>query len=214
MTYKKKEKVSLLLYYDYIEQFECLTDEQLRKLIYAMIEFDKNEKEIELDKVTKMAFIPIRKRLKLDKENWIHTCKTNSENAKKRWNNENATVCDRMPKDADYADIEREIEKDKEKEKEKERESNNIYTTPPTLADIISFCSNNNIENFDCEYFYDYYEANGWVDMNGNKIKNWKSKIKTWYKKDSKNEELKQNKSKKKVEIIDGIRYEDGRRIL
>lgn len=212
MTYKKKEKVSLLLYYDYIEQFECLTDEQLRKLIYAMIEFDKNEKEIELDKVTKMAFIPIRKRLKLDKENWIHTCKTNSENAKKRWNNENATVCDRMPKDANYADIERDIEK--EKEIEKERESNNIYTTPPTLADIISFCSNNNIENFDCEYFYDYYEANGWVDMNGNKIKNWKSKIKTWYKKDVKNEELKQNKSKKKVEIIDGIRYEDGRRIL
>lgn len=212
MTYKKKEKVSLLLYYDYIEQFECLTDEQLRKLIYAMIEFDKNEKEIELDKVTKMAFIPIRKRLKLDKENWIHTCKTNSENAKKRWNNENATVCDRMPKDANYADIEREIEKDKEKEKE--RESNNIYTTPPTLADIISFCSDNNIENFDCEYFYDYYEANGWIDMNGNKIKNWKSKIKTWYKKDSKNEEIKQNKSKKKVEIIDGIRYEDGRRIL
>ena len=212
MAYKKKEKVSLLLYYDYIEQFECLTDEQLRKLIYAMIEFDKNEKEIELDKVTKMAFIPIRKRLKLDKENWIHTCKTNSENAKKRWNNENTTVCDRMPKNANYADIERDIEK--EKEIEKERESNNIYTTPPTLADIISFCSDNNIENFDYEYFYDYYEANGWVDMNGNKIKNWKSKIKTWYKKDVKNEELKQNKSKKKVEIIDGIRYEDGRRIL
>lgn len=212
MTYKKKEKVSLLLYYDYIEQFECLTDEQLRKLIYAMIEFDKNEKEIELDKVTKMAFIPIRKRLKLDKENWIHTCKTNSENAKKRWNNENATVCDRMPKDANYADIERDIEK--EKEIEKERESNNIYTTTPTLTDIISFCSENNMSDFDCEYFYDYYEANGWVDMNGNKIKNWKSKIKTWYKKDIKNEETKQKKSKKKVEIIDGIRYEDGRRIL
>lgn len=212
MAYKKKEKVSLLLYYDYIEQFECLTDEQLRKLIYAMIEFDKNEKEIELDKVTKMAFIPIRKRLKLDKENWIHTCKTNSENAKKRWNNENATVCDRMPKDANYADIEIDIEK--EKEIEKERESNNIYTTTPTLTDIISFCSKNNMSDFDCEYFYDYYEANGWVDMNGNKIKNWKAKIKTWYKKDSKNEELKQNKNKKKVEIIDGIRYEDGRRIL
>ena len=212
MAYKKKEKVSLLLYYDYIEQFECLTDEQLRKLIYAMIEFDKNEKEIELDKVTKMAFIPIRKRLKLDKENWIHTCKTNSENAKKRWNNENTTVCDRMPKNANYADIERDIEK--EKEIEKERESNNIYTTPPTLADIISFCSDNNIENFDYEYFYDYYEANGWVDMNGNKIKNWKSKIKTWYKKDVKNEELKQNTSKNKYEVIDGITYKNGKRLL
>ena len=32
MAYKKKEKISLMLYYDYIEQFECLSDEQLRKL--------------------------------------------------------------------------------------------------------------------------------------------------------------------------------------
>ena len=112
--------------------------------------------------------------------------------------------------------------KEKEKEKKEEKEcvynskvssnsSNNIH---PTLTDIISFCSDNSIENFDCEYFYDYYEANGWVDGHGNKIKNWKSKIKTWYKKDIKNEEIKQNKSKKKIEIIDGIRYEDGRRIL
>ena len=112
--------------------------------------------------------------------------------------------------------------KEKEKEKKEEKEcvcnskvsSNSSNNTHPTLTDIISFCSDNNIENFDCEYFYDYYEANGWVDGHGNKIKNWKSKIKTWYKKDSKNEEIKQNKSKKKVEIIDGIRYEDGRRIL
>lgn len=112
--------------------------------------------------------------------------------------------------------------KEKEKEKKEEKEcvcnskvsSNSSNNTHPTLTDIISFCSDNNIENFDCEYFYDYYEANGWVDMNGNKIKNWKSKIKTWYKKDIKNEEIKQKKSKKKVEIIDGIRYEDGRRIL
>ena len=82
MPYKKKEKISLMLYYDYLEQFECLTDEQLRKLIYAMIEFDKNDKEIELDKITKMAFIPIKKRLKLDKKKWIETCQTNSKNAK------------------------------------------------------------------------------------------------------------------------------------
>ena len=50
--------------------------------------------------------------------------------------------------------------------------------------------------------------------MNGNKIKNWKSKIKTWYKKDVKNEELKQNTSKNKYEVIDGITYKNGKRLL
>ncbi len=114
--------------------------------------------------------------------------------------------------------------KKKEKEKEKKEEKECVYnskvsdnssnSTHPTLTDIISFCSDNNIENFDCEYFYDYYEANGWVDMNGNKIKNWKSKIKTWYKKDVKNEELKQNTSKNKYEVIDGITYKNGKRLL
>lgn len=204
MTYKKKEKVSLLLYYDYIEQFECLTDEQLRKLIYAMIEFDKNEKEIELDKVTKMAFIPIRKRLKLDKENWIHTCKTNSENAKKRWNNENAAVCDRMPKDANHADIEKEIEKDKEKERERE---NNNYSTP-TLSQIISFGNLKGVAEEYCKKFFNHYEAIGWVNGSGQKILDWELVFENWIIKD------KVGKSKKKVEIIDGIRYEDGRRIL
>ena len=62
MSYKKKEKISLLLYYDYLEQFEMLDDQQFRKLIYAMIDFDKNEIEPELDKMTKMAFLPIKRR--------------------------------------------------------------------------------------------------------------------------------------------------------
>lgn len=190
MPYKKKEKISLLLYYDYLEQFECLNDEQLRKLIYAMIEFDKNEVELELDKVTKMAFIPIKKRLKLDKENWLNTCKTNSKNAKIRWDKENATVCERMPKDAKYADIDKEI--DIEKEKEIERESNNNYPTPtPSIFDIYSFCQENGMGDFDCEYFYNHYEANGWTNNNGTKIKNWKAKVKTWYANDIKNGKIK-----------------------
>lgn len=199
MPYKKKEKISLMLYYDYLEQFECLTDEQLRKLIYAMIEFDKNEKEIELDKVTKMAFIPIKKRLKLDKKKWIETCQTNSKNAKIRWDKENASVCDRMPKDAKYADIERDIEK--EKEIDKERESNNIYpTSTPTLYEIHSFCRENDMDEFDCEYFYEHYESNGWTDGNGNIIKNWKAKVKKWYKDDLKSGKIKKYDTSRRLE--------------
>ena len=197
--YKKKEKISLMLYYDYLEQFECLTDEQLRKLIYAMIEFDKNEKEIELDKITKMAFIPIKKRLKLDKKKWIETCQTNSKNAKIRWDKENATVCDGMPKDAKYADIERDI--DIEKEIDKERESNNIYpTNTPTLSELRSFCQENDMEEFDCEYFYDHYEANGWTNGNGSKVKDWQAKVKKWYKDDLKSGKIKKYDTRRRLD--------------
>ena len=37
-------KTSVQLYYDYKEQFEILTDSQMRKIIYAMIEYDECEK--------------------------------------------------------------------------------------------------------------------------------------------------------------------------
>lgn len=178
MPYKKKEKISLMLYYDYLEQFECLTDEQLRKLIYAMIEFDKNDKEIELDKITKMAFIPIKKRLKLDKKKWVETCQTNSKNAKIRWGKENATVCDGMPKDAKYADIEKDI--DIEKEIEKERESNNI-SHPNTPTEIFDYCSlifkdcvASDLKK-KCEKMFNHYEANNWKN-----IYNWKKKAEEW----------------------------------
>ena len=74
MPYKKKEKKSLLLYYDYLEQFELLDDKQLRKLIYAMIDFDKDSKETKLDKMTTMAFVPIKRRLIEDKKKWNRGC--------------------------------------------------------------------------------------------------------------------------------------------
>ena len=203
MPYKKKEKVSLLLYYDYLEQFECLTDGQLRKLIYAMIEYDKNEKEIQLDKVTKMAFIPIKKRLKLDKENWISTCKVNSKNAKIRWDKENATVCDGMRKDAKYAEIEKEIE----------RESvciKNTHYTAPTLTEIISYGTEIGASVQYCEKFFDNYESTGWVDKNNVPIKSWKAKLRYWFNDDVKKGNTK-NESKKEIDTRKVYDDEDGR---
>lgn len=206
MAYKKKEKISLLLYYDYIDQFEMLNDNQFRQLIYAMIEFDKNEKEPELDNITKMAFVPIKRRLKQDKENWKLTCKTNSDNAKKRWGKEYATVCDGMQTVAKYADIEKEIDIEKEKEIDIERENNNIST--PTLSSIVSFGMNLGVDEEYCKKFFNHYEAIGWVNGTGQNIKNWKLVFENWIKKDKKinNEE----------EYVDeaGFHYKNGRRVL
>lgn len=176
MAYKKKEKISLLLYYDYIEQFELLDDEQFRKLIYAMIDFDKNEKEPKLDKITKMAFVPIKRRLIEDKKSWEETCKKNSENANKRWEKKYAVAYDGMPKDANYADKEKEIDKDKEKDKEKESESNNIT---PTLDSVIFFGKGLGVSEDYCKKFFNNYESTGWK-IGKNDIKNWKAKFEQW----------------------------------
>jgi hypothetical protein len=212
MPYKKKEKISLLLYYDYIEQFELLNDEQLRKLIYAMVEFDKNQKEEKLDKMTKMAFVPIKRRLIEDRKNWEETCKKNSENANKRWEKKYATACDSMPKYAKYADIDKEKDKEIEKDKEKEWENINISANAPTptLSDILIYSAEIGFDDKEyCENFYNHYEAIGWVNGSGQKIKNWKLIFNIWLKKDKK-------EKKNEEEYIDeaGFVHRNGRRIL
>jgi len=70
-------KTSVQLYYDYKEQFELLSDNQLRKVIYAMIEYDEDKKTPKLDKVSAMAFSFIKKRIDYDKNKYDEICKKN-----------------------------------------------------------------------------------------------------------------------------------------
>lgn len=69
------------------------------------------------------------------------------------------------------AEIEKEIEKEKRK---------NIWVAP-TLEQIQEYCKSRH-NNVDAQRFFDYYEASGWKDSKGNKVKNWKQKVITWEK--------------------------------
>lgn len=215
MAYKRKEKKSLLLYYDYKDQFEMLTDEQLRNLIYAMIEFDKNDTEIELDKMTKMAFAPIKRKLKDDKKKWIEMCKTNSENGKKsHQKNELTTANDRQRMVTKLTDKEK--ERDIDKEKDKDRECENKFShigdfVAPTLADIISYSETLKVNDKEyCERFYNHYESIGWVNGTGQEIKNWKLVFSNWLKKDKKAK----GQQEDVVEYKNGFKYVNGKRML
>lgn len=65
----------------------------------------------------------------------------------------------------------------------KVRKGNDIWQ-PPTLEDIQEYCKSRH-NNVDAQRFLDYYEASGWKDSKGNKVKNWKQKVITWEKHDS-----------------------------
>lgn len=82
-------KDSFILYQTHKEIFEALTDEQAGKLIKAIFEYEENGTEIELDPVTKMAFLSIKISLRINQEKYENICERNRENAKKRWDKEN-----------------------------------------------------------------------------------------------------------------------------
>lgn len=77
------DKNSFLIYLDYQEQFELLTDEQAGQLIKAIIKYEKTGEITELDGMTKMAFSFIKTQLDRDREKYNKRCEKNRENAKK-----------------------------------------------------------------------------------------------------------------------------------
>lgn len=85
------DKISFLIYLDYEEQFNLLTDEELGQLMRAIIQYEKTEKIPQLDGIVKMAFSFIKQQLDRDKEKWQEEKQKRSEAGKKgmakRWGN-------------------------------------------------------------------------------------------------------------------------------
>lgn len=55
---------------------------------------------------------------------------------------------------------------------------------PPTLNEVELFFKEN--QYYGGENFFMYYEASGWKDIGGRKIKNWKQKAISWFKPENK----------------------------
>ena len=83
------DKNSFLIYLDYQEQFELLTDEQAGQLIKAIIKYEKTGEIAKLDGMTKMAFSFIKQQLDRDDEKWKEEKQKRSNAGKKgmanRW---------------------------------------------------------------------------------------------------------------------------------
>ena len=92
---------------------------------------------------------------------------------------------------ADVTQVKRICNAEKEIEKEKRDNSKSIRTfVPPTLEEVKAYASENHL-NVDAERFYRYFttpndKGETWVDSKGNKVKNWKQKMLTWDRADSK----------------------------
>ena len=50
--------------------------------------------------------------------------------------------------------------------------------TKPTIEELRNYCREQNL-SIDCEYFFDYYESNGWKVSNS-PMKDWQATIRNW----------------------------------
>lgn len=50
---------------------------------------------------------------------------------------------------------------------------------PPTLDEVRAYCEARH-STVDPESFFEYFEATGWTDAKGNRVRSWKGKVITW----------------------------------
>ena len=121
-------------YHSYLDSMKRLTDEERGRLFTACLEYSMTGVEPELSGNEVFVWDGIRSQIDRDKEAYVQRCKSQSDNANKRWksgytdNNlsmpTHANACQAMPNMPTHAKHAKEKEKEKEKEKYKEKENN------------------------------------------------------------------------------------------
>jgi hypothetical protein len=97
-------KKSVLLYCDIIHTVEPLTDEEAGRLFKHYLRYINDQNPDPIDRLTGLLFEPIKQNLKRDLAKWESKSLKNSENAKIRWDKNNANACERIESNANYAD--------------------------------------------------------------------------------------------------------------
>lgn len=108
-------KNSFIVYYQYAEHFELLTDEELGRLIRAMLLYDKDGTLPQFEGVLKMAFSFIKTQLDIDKDKFNTICERNRKNIQKRWNTKNTTGKSGIPKNTKNTDNDNDNDNDNDK---------------------------------------------------------------------------------------------------
>ena len=79
--------------------------------------------------------------------------------------------------------------------------------TPPTLTEVIDQC-NRTGANIDPQGFIDFYESKGWM-IGKNKMKCWKSAIRTWSRKEREKQKERQARPVKQKQKPNGLKGRD-----
>lgn len=193
-------KKKVIVYTDWISQFNDLTDEEAGRLIKHFFRY-VNDLNPESDRLTELLFNPIKATLKRDLESWQNKQKINRENGAKggrpktqinpnnplgfseTQNNPKKGVKDSVSVNDSVSVSVIDNKKDNK-------------GVPPPFVDFIFHCRekakqmNLVIDEDLIRTKFDAWLEGGWKDMNGKNILNWKAKISSnityWQKKEQK----------------------------
>jgi hypothetical protein len=196
-----KDKKSFILYADQISLIEKLTDEEAGRLVKHLFEYVNDRNPVAVDRLTEIAFEPIKQQLKRDLKDWEETKQLKSKGGKigmeRRWAEHNknkqgltednlvtknvtpitVNVNDNVTVNVNDNVTDNTNTHEPEKPKTKKPE---IPTEEEFMAYYKSELSRQfpGVE-FDVKTKYETWVFNDWKDGYGKKITNWKLKLKS-----------------------------------
>lgn len=189
-----EDKKSFVLYSDYKELFNELSDEDAGQLIKHILSYVNDENPESKNPMVKVSFIPIKHQLKRDlkkyeekKEQWSDAGKKSAEarrlkrEQEERERNERSTESTNVENVATESTVNVTVTDNVNVTVTDIKETHTGKSKrfiPPSKIEIEEFCFDNLIE-IDIGHFIDHYTANGWK-VGKNTMKDWKATVRNW----------------------------------
>ena len=171
----------LKVFTDFLDVIAPLTEAEKGRLFEAMLAYALNGQEPSLSGNERFLWAVAKQNI--DRERVTYEGKVASVEA--------ARHCLKKQK-PDKSKLISDEDKDKEKENDKDNDKGkdvyigaeapapkaHIYKEAPTLGEIESYCRERG-NQVDPQYFFDYYEANGWR-MGKTPMKDWRAAVRSW----------------------------------
>ena len=168
-----QEMKYLKIFTDFLDVVEPLDDEECGRLFKAMLGYSLDGREPQLTGNERFLWVVARQHM--DREAEVYEKKV------KHLKRGNVPVTE---KKGSVSEQDKDKEKDNDKDKDKDSLSLGGAGAPeerekrPTLSEVMEFSQREGIQT-DVEYFFNYYEANGW-HMGKQPIRDWRAALKAW----------------------------------
>lgn len=204
-----KDKKSVLLYCDLIHTVSPLTDEEAGRLFKHFLAYVNDLNPQPIDRLTGLLFEPIKQNLKRDLIKWEEKSQKNKDNARIRWDKNNANASERTEVNANDAVIVTDTVTVNDTVKDK---VNNIEERKLKFASTLEpFLNTYGKELLNEFYLY-------WVELNKSKTKmrfegekyfDVSRRLSTWAKKEKNFAQKKEKPSRRTTnEVFDNVKQE------
>ena len=166
----EKERETMIVYRSFFESLKGCEKEVQADVWNAIFEMGFNQKEVELEGLSKTLWLLIKPQIEANLKRFINGSKPKLKQSK--------SETEAKPK--------RETS-ESEANNNNNKNNNNITRTPsknkqPILEDVITFFNENNYTTESATKAFNYYHPE-WKDSNGRKVLNWKQKMRgVWFK--------------------------------